>query len=84
MIVFFRTLTGRVVTLDITVQMTILDLKVRIHRETSGEIFPIFLVFAGKVLEEHRKVEYYGINSECNVFAFAASGEYHADRAFCM
>ena len=62
--IFIKTLVGRTITLDVEQNNTIRDVKEKIQDKEGIESFSIILIFAGKKLENEKKLSDYNIRDQ--------------------
>ena len=65
--IFVKTLTGKTITLDISLCDTVEDVKKGIHRKEGTPPDEQRLIFAGKQLDDHRNVVEYGMRKEATL-----------------
>lgn len=68
-VVYVRTLTGRVVNIEITMESTVRDLKRRYHDLEGIPVDQQRLLFSGVQLEDNRTLSSYNIESGGNIFS---------------
>lgn len=65
--VFVRTLTGKLITIEVDGTCTIAQIKQKINEQLETIAEKQRLVFAGKQLEDHRSLDDYGIAKESTI-----------------
>ena len=68
MLIFVKTLTRKTITISIDNKNTIEDLKIKIQRKTKIPLHHQRLIFAGKQLQDDKKINDYNIQKENTIF----------------
>ncbi|KAJ5075342.1 polyubiquitin [Anaeramoeba ignava] len=69
MLIYIRSLTGQIITLEVELSDTIKEIKEKVGEKQDWDPDCLLLIFAGKFLENGKTLNDYNIRNECNIHA---------------